>query len=433
MPNNTNRSIAATIQAELSALSLIDPHSHINPHSPSSSNLFDLIGYHYYTELAHSAGLDRETIESKSTDARTKVGLLMDALGRIDNTVQWSWMLSLAKDLYDWEEPFIDASNWERLFDRSVLYGSNPTWTETVLQKSNVEKIFLTNDFDDPLTGFDTQVYIPCLRTDDLVFHIHRTSVRQRLEKVAGCDINSLARLNEALGTLFSHFKAHNAKACAISLPPDFSPVQIDDDSARAALQHLLLEGESADTVNRELLSYWIFWRLAELCNEHALPFDLMIGVIRKVYPTGVYQGQDLYDSRVSLIQYAKLFRSFPKVTFPISVLASATNQELVDYAWIFPNVVTNGHWWYSNTPSFIERDLRARLEAIPRTKQIGYYSDAYKVEFIKPKYGMYVKILSKVLAEDYVVERGWSETKAIEFGRDVLRGNVERIFFANA
>ena len=52
------------------------------------------------------------------------------------------------------------------------------------------------------------------------------------------------------------------------------------------------------------------------------------------------------------------------------------TNQELTSYAWIFPNVVTNGHWWYSNTPTFIEHDVSARLEAVPQTKQIGYYSD---------------------------------------------------------
>jgi hypothetical protein len=154
-----------------------------------------------------------------------------------------------------------------------------------------------------------------------------------------------------------------------------------------------------------------------------------MIGVNRQVYPTGVYQGQDLYDSRVSMIQYAPLLNAFPKVTFPISVLASVTNQELVDYAWIFPNVVTNGHWWYSNTPSIIAHDLRARLEAIPRTKQIGYYSDAYKIEFIMPKFNMYRSILGRVLADEFVVNRGWTEEACVELGTDVLRGNVERIF----
>ena len=153
-----------------------------------------------------------------------------------------------------------------------------------------------------------------------------------------------------------------------------------------------------------------------------------MIGVNRQVYPNGVFQGQDLFDSRVSMIQYAKLFNAFPNVMFPISVLASVTNQELVDYAWIFPNVLTNGHWWYSNTPSFIYRDLSARLEAIPRTKQIGYYSDAYKLEFILPKFSMYRRILSRVLAEEFAINRSWSEEACVALGNQLLRGNVESV-----
>src|SRR4029450_11184010 len=151
-----------------------------------------------------------------------------------------------------------------------------------------------------------------------------------------------------------------------------------------------------------------------EYCAEFKLPFDLMIGVNRAVYRDGVYQGQDLYDSRVSLIQYQDLLNAFPQVTFPISVLASVTNQELVSYSWIFPNVVTNGHWWYSNTPAYIELDCRSRLQAVPRTKQIGYYSDMYKLEFALPKFNMYRRILGRVLAEDFVIGLGWSEEQAV-------------------
>src|SRR5437016_13971048 len=154
-----------------------------------------------------------------------------------------------------------------------------------------------------------------------------------------------------------------------------------------------------------------------------------MIGVNRSVYRAGVYQGQDLFDSRVSLIQYQELFNAFPHVTFPISVLASVTNQELVSYAWIFPNVVTNGHWWYSNTPAYIAHDAAARLEAVPQTKQIGYYSDAYKLEFVLPKYAMYRRILAGVLADDFVRPGLLSESRAVELGRAPLRENVRLIF----
>ncbi|MEZ6075710.1 MAG: hypothetical protein R3C56_08540 [Pirellulaceae bacterium] len=158
-------------------------------------------------------------------------------------------------------------------------------------------------------------------------------------------------------------------------------------------------------------------WQLAEHCRDFALPFDLMIGVNRAVYPAGVYQGQDLYDSRLSLIQFRELFNAFPQVTFPVSVLASVTNQELVSYAWIFPNVVCHGHWWYSNTPSFIHRDLHARLEAVPRNKIVGYYSDMYKLEFALPKFAMFSCCLARVLAEHFVGAMGWSERRAVELG----------------
>jgi glucuronate isomerase len=171
---------------------------------------------------------------------------------------------------------------------------------------------------------------------------------------------------------------------------------------------------------------------LAELCQEFRLPFDLMIGVNRRVYRNGVFQGQDLFDQRTSLIQYADLFNAFPKVTFPISVLSSGQNQELVSYAWIFPNVVTSGHWWYSNIPAYLASDLRARLQAVPKTKLLGYYSDAYKLEFILPKYNMFRRVLAQVLADDFVRAGVYTETQAIALARLLLRENAERIFGVN-
>jgi glucuronate isomerase len=306
---------------------------------------------------------------------------------------------------------------------------SEPDWSEQVLRRSKLRAVFLTNDFDDPLAGFDTGVYIPCLRTDDLVFHLARPSVRERLEAATDSSVTTVADLRAAIGSLFAHFTSHGARACAISLPPDFAPRRVDKTAAEKALATMLADSDAADVASRSDMANFVFWTLAEQCAEHGLPFDLMIGVNRAVYRDGVFQGQDLYDSRVSLLQYEELFNAFPQVTFPISVLASVTNQELVSYAWIFPNVVTSGHWWYSNTPTYIEHDAAARLEAVPRTKQIGYYSDMYKLEFALPKFAMYKRILAKILAQRFVIDRGWSEQRAVAFGTEVLRDNTTRIF----
>jgi glucuronate isomerase len=423
-------SVRNSIYEAIASIRLIDPHTHINPHAPASSTLADLLGYHYYTELAHSAGMPKDQIEQDGVSPRNLVQRLVSNLSPLENTAQYRWLVEICRTFFGFDGDRIDQSNWEEVYDSAERQMRLAEWPQMLLNQSNVEAVFLTNDFDDELTGFDTDTYIPCLRTDDLVFHLPKLQTRQRLAACSGVELSgSLLSLRESLKQRFEHFVGSGARACAISLPPAFEPAPVSDGRAATALDEVLSKGSLADKSHQTALSRRTFWTLAELCDEYGLPFDLMIGVNRGVYTDGVYQGQDLYDSRVSLIQYRELFNAFPAVKFPISVLASVTNQELVSYAWIFPNVITNGHWWYSNTPSFIARDAAARLEAVPQTKQIAYYSDAYKLEFVWPKFDMYRQVLAGVLADLFVKDRGWSEERAIELGRQVLRDNVDEIF----
>jgi glucuronate isomerase len=414
------------LYTEICRIPLIDPHSHINPHAAAAKSLDDILGYHYYTELAHSAGMNQAPL-GKDTPPRERVRAILAHMNRIDNTAQYSWFLQIAQIFLGFTKDNVSAEDCDALCDAAERVMNQPDWEEQVLRRSQVEKIFLTNDFDDPLEGFDTRRYVPCLRTDDLVFHLDKPLVRERLTKATGIDVGSGPKLEEAIAKLFVHFTEHGAKACAISLPPDFAPAPFSQLDLTWALGELIAGSDDAG-VKRNCAN-GVFWMLAEHCREYRLPFDLMIGVNRRVYRTGVFQGQDLFDQRTSLIQYAELFNAFPEVTFPISVLTSAQNQELVSYSWIFPNVVTSGHWWYSNIPAFIAHDERARLQAVPKTKQLGYYSDAYKLEFVLPKYNMYRRILAQILADDFVRAGVYSETQAIGLARLLLRENTERIF----
>lgn len=420
--------LVARLQAELDQLVLIDPHTHINPHAPASKTLADIMGYHYYTELAHSAGLPKSHIEGPGIGPKEKVGRLVEYLDRLDNCIQVHWLIELCRKFFGFHDDRITPANWEALYDRAAAKMAEPDWEDQCLAQSKIERVFLTNDFDDPLTAFDTYRYIPCLRTDDVVFHLGKPEVRARLAKATHVELTNTASLKDAIGRLFEHFVRKNAKACAISLPPWFTPRNVGLHEVRAPLQKLLAN-ETLTFEESSRVSEFAFWSLAEGCADHRLPFDLMIGVNRRVYRDGVFQGQDLFDQRVSLIQYQELFNAFPQVTFPVSVLAQSSNMELVSYAWIFPNVVTHGHWWYSNIPAYIDIDTRSRLQAAPRSKQIGYYSDMYKLEFAWPKFQMYRKSLAKALAEDFVIARGWSEAQALALGQQVLRGNVQTIF----
>ena len=406
------------LTAALGEISLIDPHSHIDPLRPVSKSLDDILGYHYYTELAHSAGMSQAPL-AKDVSPRDRVRAIVQHMDRYDNTAQYGWFLDIARTFLGFTGTKIAATDADALFDAAEKVFAQPDWEQQVREKTKLEKIFLTNEFDDPLEGFDTSVYVPCLRTDTLVFHLDRADTRERILKATGIQIVDAATLRMAIATIFLHFTRKGAKACAISLPPDFEPAHYDDEYIYEQIRF----HDCRD------LAPGLFWLVAEFCREFRLPFDLMIGVNRRVYTNGVYQGQDLFDQRTSLIQYRRLFNAFPEVTFPVSVLTSAQNQELVAYSWIFPNVVPNGHWWYSNVPPYIRKDLTERLAAVPKTKLIGYYSDAYKLEFVLPKYAMYRRILAGVLAEEYVRPGVMTETEAVALGKRLLRDNVKDVF----
>src|SRR5436190_10085060 len=79
---------------EICRIPLIDPHSHINPHAATAKSLDDILGYHYYTELAHSAGMSQAPLAA-SVSPRERCRELLKHLDRIDNTVQFRWFVEI--------------------------------------------------------------------------------------------------------------------------------------------------------------------------------------------------------------------------------------------------------------------------------------------------------------------------------------------------
>jgi glucuronate isomerase len=422
---------ARELFSEMVRWPIFDPHSHIDAHRPAARNLDEVLGYHYYTELAHSAGMPAERVHADLAP-RARAENLAEYLEQIDNTVQYSWLLEIAHTFHDFGHDRISPRTIGELYDRADRARGAEDWDREVWSRSNLEAVFLTNEFDDPLEGWDTAKYVPCLRTDDLVLKLHERNTVERLRRFTSIDVQDVPTLQRAIGVLFERFVGRGARACAISLPPDFAPQPASPKRAATPLRRALNQMDLRTDEHTEIRRL-VFWTLAEYCADYRLPFDLMIGPIRNVYPAGVSGGRDLFDRRVSLADYRALFNHFSGVTFPISTLSPDAAPELVAYAWIFPNVLPMGHWWYSNIPAFIAADLRARLQAVPKVKTIGYYSDAYKLEFILPKFNMFRRILAETLAEDAMGERGWSADRALELARLVLLENPRRVFGPSA
>jgi glucuronate isomerase len=424
---NSTNSPASELFDEMARWPIYDPHSHIDPRRPAARQLDEVLGYHYYTELAHSAGMPADRVAA-DVDVSQRVANLAEYLEHIDSTVQYSWLIEIARTFHGFSQERITPKTINSLLDRADHQADGPSWDRKVWEKTGLEAVFLTNEFDDPLEGWDTSAYVPCLRTDDLVLKLHEPKTIARLRLASDVMVEDFESLRRAIGRIFERFVSKGARACAISLPPDFIPRRASPRRAVTPIRRAI-HGLDIRADEHEEIRSSVFWMLAEFCADFRLPFDLMIGPIRNIYPAGVSGGRDLYDRRVSLYEYRELFNHFSGVTFPISTLAPDAAAELVSYAWIFPNVLPMGHWWYSNIPVHIAADLRARLQALPKTKLLGYYSDAYKLEFILPKFNMYRRVLADALAEEVIRGRGWSLDEALQLAKLILLDNPKRVF----
>src|SRR5437660_7655954 len=99
-----NDLLAQNLYAEICHIPLIDPHSHIDPRRPAARTLDDILGYHYYTELAHSTGMDKSFLAADA-DPRDRIRHILYHVSFFDNTAQYRWLLEIAQTFLGFEKP----------------------------------------------------------------------------------------------------------------------------------------------------------------------------------------------------------------------------------------------------------------------------------------------------------------------------------------
>ena len=123
----TNDNLTRDLTAALNEIPIIDPHSHIDPLAPVSKSLEDILGYHYYTELAHSAGMNQAVL-SKDVSPRERVREIVKFMAKFDNTAQYGWFLDIAKTFLGFSGDAITSEDAGPLFDAAERTFAQPDW-----------------------------------------------------------------------------------------------------------------------------------------------------------------------------------------------------------------------------------------------------------------------------------------------------------------
>jgi glucuronate isomerase len=424
-----NTDLVSLLLGKLRQMPICDPHTHVRQNQPVARRLGELLGYHYYTELANSS---RGRPLPLPEDPAARVEYVWPHLAQLRGTVQFDWMMGISEIFLG-----IPRGDWfarprAEVIARARKALEDPGYQQKVFEQTRLEQAYLTNQFDEDLSGLKDDRLVPCVRTDDLVFNLDANKTIARLDKLAKSKSGAnLKAFEQALRKVFDRFAAWKMGYAALGLPPSFCCAEVNARTAEGLLKKWA-RGEGLDAAARVTWASFMVDRIAAQCARVKAPFCLMTGADRNVYTAGVPAGQDQLRSDANLRGYDRLLNKYPQVRFPILILTDATATELDAMGWIRHNVYPCSHWWYDNNPVNIRRALRRRLDVLPRNKFIAFHSDGYSLEFVLPKFNTFRLQLALVLAERIEESRAGGPQVIEPLDVDGALALAERIMLRN-
>jgi len=422
-----NASLTRELYEQIDALPIVDIHTHVDWRRGAAASVGDILSYHYYTELTNAAEFQDPPYPYDDPKALTRI--ILPKLKLIENTVQYDWLMMISEEFLDIARDEWSPENWEWIYERSLAVMARAEWPDELIAQANIQRVFLTNQYDEDFQGMDGSLYTPCLRTEPFILFLGDAAEREKMGDYLGRPIRTTADVVAAIEKTFTRFVSYGMGYAAMSIPAGFQTFAVSDEDAQRLLDKVVA-GNAWDADDAAAWGAWAVCRICDACLKHDRPYHLMIGVNRDVYAHGVPAGTDLFDAVNSMRGYDYMLNAYPDVRFPTAVLADTTGLELVAASWIRHNVYPSGHWWYSNQPTDIAREIRRRLDAVPGNKAIGYFSDAYYLEFILPKFRMYKFELAAALAER--MERSLIHPNMGTFTLDDALATAERMLLDN-
>ena len=403
--------------AEIDSIPIIDISANMRPDAPAA-NLSDIaLSGEIQTEL-RAIGVSSEILENPNRQkALTEITI---HLPKISNTTA-SWCLSqILHDLYAQSNP-IDNGNLDDLWAKVEKTAADSNWPTTVLDRANVSKVLINCDWNRKLPSVSDR-FAPILRLDSLINDSHLSKTLDKLGEVTEQPVYEVADLKKAITNLFRRAREAGAVAVAASFEPmtDFEPGSRD---AADRIISMALLGQKANREDRKAIrSYVIDLVLAE-CAEHAIPFQLMLGIRRKPNEEPISAFEP-----TMLSMYTGLFSRHSQVKFDVFTANETLAHELAVISRNYRNVYLSGYWMYLMFPTHIRKLIRERVEMLPMTKSCGFFSDAASGEWVYGKSKLIRRelafALTQMISEGYITR----ET-ALSVARYYLYENPKRIY----
>ena len=415
--------IEAKIYEEISRIPVIDIHTHVQPGRPHAVNLYDIVSYHFVLADLEAVGLPREDWQKEELSDEEKVAKTIPFFQKCRNTGTFRCLENLLTDLYGIQEP-LSPGNWEKTYQLVKEKGNDSNWANKLLkEKANLSHIVVdyASRVDKPLLA--PELFSYTRERDALVW---KPDLLTQLSQYLGGFPSSASEIERGVESYIDEMVPEGIKSVTVGAPITF---RVSEPSLGEVNRILLHDGSLNDSSQLErllVLSYIIHASL-RIYQERKVNVVLSLGARWKCMQGKAGKTTSTFDPE-TLFQIGNLAASYPGIKFFVLLCTYLLNQDLSLLAKMQPNIIPTGYWWHAMYPEYIGRMLSERLDVIPYSEFVGFFSDAYIAEWVYGKLSVVRKETARVLAEK--VHRGYySEELAVEIARAILFENPKRLY----
>ncbi len=426
-------SFAQRLASELDAVSVVDPHCHLRAAKPEADSLADLVLYHHvWVELvsagmpataATRAGLPHE-VTDPGMEPLERLRAVLPYLRHIASTTCGGLLRMLLEDLYDVPGGVLTDDNLEDVLAAVAERAADPAWRGELLgERCGIVKALTVEGGAQPACceriGKGTEAVPINLVSGKAGPRDTLAAIERRLgrELVSGEDYA------EALRALGQDYARRDLHFIGLWVLPHLSYQRPTEAEVSRVIERARADGP----LSHEDLSAFTCLGVRSFLEGWR---DAPVRTVQVIF------GAEVLPPHRSLTHWSpevvgalgRLAAEFQDVHFNCSTASDLYTQDLAILAKHVPNVSVAGYWWHTLYPHYIRKGLETRLEIVPASKIVAFFSDAYHAEWCYPKLKLVKRIFGEVLAGK-VAAGDYTEELALGLVRHVFHDNPARIY----
>lgn len=404
----SGQTLIPDLEQALAELPMFDAHTHLMGGQMGAQGLHDVLLYHMVVSDLYAAGCPSGArVEPEFGQARLEEAIPF--VPHIRNTSSFWGVRIILQDLYDWSEP-INADNWRRLDGIIRERATDRAWPRSVLDRLHIQRTCTElarrggGEDDDRLQyslewGFFTRCQWG--EYDTALYELERcwgqdpaagpTAIGGQRD-APWQRIRTLQDVHAAVRYYVDSIPYDQVISTATHLSTDIDYTPVTDDQMAAALARR----EQAGPAERDIYASYVNEAFLTALEQHGdeIVYQFSLGAEPLPYETGSRLSQR------TIAQLAEIIARHPGLRFQCFLSSRHANQSLCTLARELPNLSLCGYWWHNFFPDTIRQVMAERLDMLPANKQVGFFSDAYCVEWTYAKAVIVRKLMARVLAD---------------------------------